>query len=80
MKKYFAFLFLGLIILQACQSKTKEAVNDKNAEKVTVVDQVENKTEPQKVTNDAAAILSKKEVPILCYHQIQSSTFISMFK
>ncbi len=35
------------------------------------VNKVENKTEPQKVTNDAAAILAKKEVPILCYHQFK---------
>ena len=71
MKKYFACLFLGLIILQSCQSKAEETSRDENPEKVTVVNKVENKTEPQKVTNDAAAILAKKEVPILCYHQFK---------
>ncbi|NGY36646.1 polysaccharide deacetylase family protein [Flavobacterium sp. XN-5] len=71
MKKYFACLFLGLIILQGCQSKAEETSKDENPEKVTLVNKVENKTEPQKVTNDAAAILAKKEVPILCYHQIK---------
>ncbi|TDE06754.1 polysaccharide deacetylase family protein [Flavobacterium hiemivividum] len=71
MKKYFAGLFLGLIILQGCQSKAEETSKDENPEKVTLVNKVENKTEPQKVTNDAAAILAKKEVPILCYHQIK---------
>jgi len=71
MKKYFAGLFLGLIILQGCQSKAEETPKDENPEKVTLVNKVENKTEPQKVTNDAAAILAKKEVPILCYHQIK---------
>jgi peptidoglycan/xylan/chitin deacetylase (PgdA/CDA1 family) len=71
MKKYFAFLFLGLVIFQGCQSKAKETSQDENPEKVAVVNKVENKTEPQKVTNDAATILAKKEVPILCYHQIK---------
>ena len=61
MKKYFACLFLELIILQSCQSKAEETSRDENPEKVTVVNKVENKTEPQKVTNDAAAILAKKE-------------------
>jgi AICAR transformylase/IMP cyclohydrolase PurH len=30
-----------------------------------------NKIIAPKVTNDAATILSKKEVPILCYHNIK---------
>lgn len=71
MKKYFACLFLGLIVLQGCQSKAEETSKDENPEKVTVINNVENKTKLQKVTNDAAAILAKKEVPILCYHQLK---------
>ena len=71
MKNYFACLILGLFILAGCQSK--EAQTTKEApQKIAMVNEVANKTAPQKVTNDAATILSKKEVPILCYHNIKN--------
>jgi peptidoglycan/xylan/chitin deacetylase (PgdA/CDA1 family) len=71
MKNYFACLILGLVILEGCQSKAEETSKDVT-QKTTVITAVENKTEAQKVTNDAATILSKKEVPILCYHNIKN--------
>jgi peptidoglycan/xylan/chitin deacetylase (PgdA/CDA1 family) len=70
MKNYFACLILGLVILEGCQSKAEET-NKEAPQKITVVNEVEQKAEVQKVTNDAAAILAKKEVPILCYHQFK---------
>jgi peptidoglycan/xylan/chitin deacetylase (PgdA/CDA1 family) len=71
MKNYFSCLLLGLVILSGCQSK----VEDKSKEvpkKIAAVKKEVNKTIPQKVTNDAATILLKKEVPILCYHSIKN--------
>jgi peptidoglycan/xylan/chitin deacetylase (PgdA/CDA1 family) len=71
MKNYFACLILGLVILAGCQSKAEETAKEAS-QKITVVNEVANKTAPQKVTNDAATILLKKEVPILCYHNIKN--------
>jgi len=71
MKNYFACLILGLVILEGCQSKAEET-NKEAPQKITVVNEVEQKAEVQKVTNNAATILSKKEVPILCYHNIKN--------
>ncbi|MEZ7507124.1 polysaccharide deacetylase family protein [Flavobacterium sp. Arc2] len=71
MKNYFACLILGLVILEGCQSKAEET-NKEAPQQITVVNEVEQKAEVQKVTNDAATILSKKEVPILCYHNIKN--------
>jgi len=71
MKNYLVCLILGLVILEGCQSKAEETSKDA-PQKTTVVTAVPNKTETQKVTNDAATILAKKEVPILCYHNIKN--------
>ncbi|MEZ7498355.1 polysaccharide deacetylase family protein [Flavobacterium sp. Arc3] len=71
MKNYFACLILGLVILEGCQSKAEET-NKEAPQQITVVNEVDQKAEVQKVTNDAATILSKKEVPILCYHNIKN--------
>lgn len=35
------------------------------------LNKIVNQKIPQKITNDATTILSKKEVPILCYQCIQ---------
>lgn len=72
MKNYFACLILGLIILEGCQSKAEETTKEDVPQKTTLVNAVVKQTEVQKVTNDAATILSKKEVPILCYHNIKN--------
>jgi hypothetical protein len=39
-------------------------------QQIPLENKVVNKIIAPKVTNDAATILSKKEVPILCYHNI----------
>lgn len=70
MKNYFACLLLGFIILEGCQSKAEESISVV-PKKTTVLQTEVQKAVAQKVTNDAAAILSKKEVPILCYHNIK---------
>ena len=70
MKNYFACLILGLVILEGCQSKAEETTNEA-PQKTTIENKIITKTVAPKVTNDAATILSKKEVPILCYHNIK---------
>jgi peptidoglycan/xylan/chitin deacetylase (PgdA/CDA1 family) len=70
MKNYFACLILGLVILEGCQSKAEETTNEA-PQKTTIENKIITKTVVPKVTNDAATILSKKEVPILCYHNIK---------
>jgi peptidoglycan/xylan/chitin deacetylase (PgdA/CDA1 family) len=70
MKNYFACLILGLVILEGCQSKAEETTNAA-PQKTTIENKIITKTVDPKVTNDAATILSKKEVPILCYHNIK---------
>ena len=72
MKNYIACLIFGLVILEGCQSKAEETSKEATPQKTILVNTVEKQTEVQKVTNDAAAILSKKEVPILCYHNIKN--------
>ena len=54
--------------MAGCQSKETPAASP---QQIPVKNKVVNKIIPQKVNNDAATILSKKEVPILCYHNIK---------
>jgi peptidoglycan/xylan/chitin deacetylase (PgdA/CDA1 family) len=70
MKNYFACLFLGLLVMAGCQSKSKETPAA-DPQQIPLENKVVNKIIAPKVTNDAATILSKKEVPILCYHNIK---------
>jgi peptidoglycan/xylan/chitin deacetylase (PgdA/CDA1 family) len=69
MRKTFSFLYIGLIFLVGCNSKTKEATTEIPAivEKAII-------SLPIKKDNTATEILAKKEVPILCYHNIRDFT------
>jgi peptidoglycan/xylan/chitin deacetylase (PgdA/CDA1 family) len=67
--KNISFLFLiGLLSLIGCNSKP--AKTEKEAGNVSQI--VENAAPKKTVTNNADAILSKKEVPVLCYHNIKN--------
>lgn len=79
MKKFIPSLFLGLFLLIGCQSGTKEAKPDSTINTDTIA---VKKRKAKKETADAATILSKKEVPILCYHNIRefSSTASDVMK
>ena len=68
MKYSISILFLGLFLLVGCQSGTKEAQPESTVETDTAT---VKKIESKKIMADAATILSKKEVPILCYHNIR---------
>ena len=70
MKNSIIVVFLGLFLLVGCQSETRKTKTETETaiegDTVTV-----KKVEAKKVMADAAKILSKKEVPILCYHNIR---------
>ena len=55
----------------SCQQKTTAPVETKTAVPDTIATP---KEEEKLVMNDAAAILARKEVPILCYHNIKDFT------
>jgi peptidoglycan/xylan/chitin deacetylase (PgdA/CDA1 family) len=66
MKNIFLLLYIGLFFLIGCNSKTKETKTEVQAVvKKTII------SPPIKKDNTAAAILAKKEVPVLCYHNIR---------
>lgn len=73
MKNIFSgFYCIGLFLFLSCQSQSSKPVVEKTAEKAA-----EPKADsiPAKVENgtiaDAATILSRVQVPVLCYHQIR---------
>jgi peptidoglycan/xylan/chitin deacetylase (PgdA/CDA1 family) len=69
MKNIFLLLYIGLFFLVGCNSKTKEPET-----KVQVRAVVEKPIASLPIIKDNStiAILSKKEVPILCYHNIKN--------
>jgi peptidoglycan/xylan/chitin deacetylase (PgdA/CDA1 family) len=68
MKTNFAFVALCAIILTACHSATSESKNTATAKSTEKADSSVVQSKP---AADAATILAKKEVPILCYHHIK---------
>ena len=66
MKNIFYSVFVGLLLLVGCQSESRKIVPE-----VPLVVAPAKIVDPKKVAADAATILSKKEVPILCYHNIR---------
>lgn len=66
MKNIFISVFVGLFLLVSCQSEPRKIVPE-----VPLVAAPKKVVAQKKVAADAASILSKKEVPILCYHNIK---------
>jgi peptidoglycan/xylan/chitin deacetylase (PgdA/CDA1 family) len=66
MKNISRLLCIALVILAGCNSKP-----DKIKKEAIQVTTPVKKVAPQKTMNSLATILSKKEVPILCYHNIR---------
>ena len=66
MKNIPLLVCIGLLILAGCNSKP-DKIDKESIEVSTPV----KKVAPQKKMNSLATILSKKEVPILCYHNIR---------
>jgi peptidoglycan/xylan/chitin deacetylase (PgdA/CDA1 family) len=67
MKNSAFLVFAGLFLLVGCHSETDKTKNGV----VLSVAPIIKKIAPKKTMADAATILSKKEVPILCYHNIK---------
>ena len=67
MKNSAFLLFAGLFLLIGCHSETGKTKNEVVQSAAPVVKKIAAK----KTMADAATILAKKEVPILCYHQIK---------
>ncbi|MBG6186735.1 polysaccharide deacetylase family protein [Flavobacterium sp. CAN_S2] len=66
MKNILYLVFAGLFLMVSCQSEPRKIVPE-----VPLVVAPAKVVAPKKVAADAATILSKKEVPILCYHNIK---------
>ncbi len=66
MKNIFYSVFVGLFLMVSCKSEPRKIVPE-----VPLVVTPVKVIAPKKVAADAATILSKKEVPILCYHNIK---------
>ncbi|PYF68966.1 polysaccharide deacetylase family protein [Pedobacter nutrimenti] len=79
MKKYFLSITAAALILTAgCQSKSQTSAKDTENSKDTTVqsEKAADQTRPVDVSKikpaDAKTILSRKQVPVLCYHQIRN--------
>ncbi|MFA9192378.1 polysaccharide deacetylase family protein [Flavobacterium sp. FZUC8N2.13] len=68
MKKLIFLSTTGLFLMFSCQQKTTATVETNAAVPDTIATP---KKEEKLVMNDAEAILARKEVPILCYHNIK---------
>ena len=68
MKKTVIPFFLSFIIMISCQSEVRKNISDEPSE-ISAIPKKE--VIVNKVMADAKAILSKKQVPILCYHNIK---------
>jgi peptidoglycan/xylan/chitin deacetylase (PgdA/CDA1 family) len=66
MKNILCLIFGGFIVLVGCQSEPRKIVPE-----VPLITVPVKKVVTKKVMADAATIISKKEVPILCYHNIK---------
>ena len=75
MKKIlFSALIISTGILLSCKQNNNAVTSDNTDSIKTATEQVKDPSTPKKPTGpiaDAATILSRKEVPILCYHQIR---------
>ncbi len=74
--KIVSFLFIAAILFASCQSKSQQKEKD-SIEKTNNVDgSASNSAEKIDVSKikkaDAATILARKQVPILCYHQVRN--------
>lgn len=78
MKKFiYGFLSLLLLTAPACREANKTAAKEAADSHSTAISRETNKPAEQIITDtpaDAAAILGRKQVPVLCYHQIRNWT------
>jgi peptidoglycan/xylan/chitin deacetylase (PgdA/CDA1 family) len=66
-KKLIAVICITAYIFSACANANVETVSEKN----TGIPDLKVKPAPEKTVSDAATILARPQVPILCYHDIR---------
>jgi peptidoglycan/xylan/chitin deacetylase (PgdA/CDA1 family) len=73
MKTYVVFIALGICILSACNSATATKDKDQKtkSEATANADSTSATAEMNTPIADAATILAKRQVPVLCYHHIR---------
>ena len=73
MKTNVVFIALGICILSACNSATATKDKDQKTKSTATVnaDSTSATAEMNTPVADAAAILAKRQVPVLCYHHIR---------
>ncbi|HEY9363152.1 MAG TPA: polysaccharide deacetylase family protein [Chitinophagaceae bacterium] len=69
MKNNFAFLIIILVTFASCNQVSSEPKKGTGAKTINEASAVD--TTQQKTVADAATILAKKQVPVLCYHHIR---------
>lgn len=73
--KILSLFFVAAILGASCQSKSqqKEKNPDKVVDSTLIGNQKEEKIDVSKIKKaDAATILARKQVPVLCYHQVRN--------
>lgn len=73
MKTYVVFIALGICILSACNSVTATKDKDQKTKSAATAnaDSISATAEMNTPIADAATILAKRQVPVLCYHHIR---------
>ena len=73
MKTYVVFIALGICILSACNSATATKDKDQKTKSAATAnaDSISATAEMNTPIADAATILAKRQVPVLCYHHIR---------
>ena len=73
MKTYVVFIALGICILSACNSATATKDKDQKTKSAATAnaDSTSATAEMNTPIADAATILAKRQVPVLCYHHIR---------
>ena len=67
MKNYLVFALSGAIVLAACNYKPVTIKSEMSG-----IERPEENNEPERSMAGIAAILAKREVPVLCYHHIRN--------
>lgn len=73
--KILSLFFVAAILSASCQSKSqqKEKNPDKVVDSILIGNQKEEKIDVSNIKQaDAATILARKQVPVLCYHQVRN--------
>jgi peptidoglycan/xylan/chitin deacetylase (PgdA/CDA1 family) len=76
-KNFLSLIATGLILIAGCQTKSQSNTDatskDSTAQTASVEDDQTPVTDISKIkTADAKTILARKQVPILCYHQVRN--------